>query len=860
MSKQFSDWILGVGPASAKIFICGEFPGKYEEATNIPITGPGGELLGELLETAGSSRSQCYITNVVKIRPPQDDLELLNTVQNLETFDPYSVEDFLPLLNSEIEAVQPNVIIALGSLALKVLTGHDKPNDIKNYRGSILRCLNAPIKVIPTIHPSALFGFARYKKGKSSGQGMFTWKQKSHIQFDFIKAVRESFDPDFNLPQRNLRVIRQSYHLQQFFDSYISLGYDTVYVDTEVFKATLVCIGFAFTPDEGVSIPLTDLQTNENHDGIPLHELVELWDLVDEVLSNPKIKIVGQNFKADQLYWLEVAGFTVNNFYSDGMFMIHTLSPELPKSLAFQQSIFTNEPYHKSEGKEYNPFKDKIDNLLLYNAKDCVVNCECVLEMSKDIEELGLSDFYYNFVMALSPIYQKIEKKGILIDKEKQKELSEHYRSLLIKESEKRLELLRQFGIEKDINFNSPKQVGSLIFGTLRCPEREDTRNDTLTALMNTKGMKDQRKKDIINSILDSRSLHKIKETYVEAQIDTDGRMRTSYNQVGTETGRTSTSTIDKPLRNGTWGIPFQTIPRPDEFGGRIREMYIPDPGKTFAECDQSQAEARIVALLAEDYEFLELFDILDVHKLTASFCYGLTSYSGQSLIKAALNQHKCVQADNYLSDDIPFIDFSFLNDVIDEQRQIGKNTRHGANYDLGEEGLAIKQRISLYRAKTTMEKIHEMSPKIRGVFHESIQNALGESRVFWTPFGRRREFFEKWGKSLFREAYAHIPQSVIGDNTKRLMLGIKDVDWIELVQEGHDSILAQIPIGKEKDFYDVVKPVFEQEIDFSKGTIQRQPIVIPCEFKFGPSWGNMVKYKSNQFVETKRWSKDGKI
>ena len=72
-------------------------------------------------------------------------------------------------------------------------------------------------------------------------------------------------------------------------------------------------------------------------------------------------------------------------------------------------------------------------------------------------------------------------------------------------------------------------------------------------------------------------------------------------------------------------------------------------------------AEARIVALLAEDYDLLTLFDILDVHKLTASFCYGLTSRTGQDLITSALSLQTCLSGAEQ---------FNFLYQVSEEQRR----------------------------------------------------------------------------------------------------------------------------------------------------------------------------------------------
>lgn len=821
------DWILGSGPGSATLMVVGEAPGKHEDERRQCFVGPSGELLDELLVNAGSGLNQVYKTNVVKVRPPQNDLERLHETG-------YKIEDFFPLLLNEINTIKPNCILAVGSLACKILTGKE---GIISWRGSVLSEINTGIKTIPTIHPAALFD---RNYGKESGQGMFSWRQKSHIQFDVIRAVEQSRTPNFPDNFRNIEIIKNSLQLYNFFKQY--KDYDKVYVDTEVYKSLLVCIGFAYTPTHGCSVPLIHLQANENHKGIPLNDLVDIWEIVSDILADKRIGKAGQNFKADKVYWLENTGFVVNNFVDDGMFKMHTLSPELPKSLAFQTSIFTYQPYYKNEGKEYNPRKDNIDNLLRYNAMDCLVNCECILEMDKDIAELGLKEFYDEFVMGMYPIYEKIEKRGWLTDKEKKKELSAHYGELIKLEEARLASLLLMFDIEYELNYDSPKQVFKCLYEHLRLPQRKDTTDKTLTALMNN-AVKNQYKKQIIKSILSCRSLNKLKTVYVDFKEDKDGRVRCCYNQVGTETGRTSTSIIKKPLRSSQWGVPFQTIPRPDEFGGRVREQFVSDSGKILFEIDQSQAEARIVALLAEDYKLLRLFDILDVHKLTASFCYGITSISGLTLIDAALNQYDGLVKEG----DESWIDFSFLNLVTDEQRQIGKNTRHGCGYDLGEEGLAIKMSISQYRAKQTMLKVHEMAPNIRGVFHESIQNALlDNNRVLMSPFGRRREFFNKWSKELFREAYAHIPQTTIGDNTKRAMKGVAKVDWIELLAETHDAFIAQIPENRYQECYQICKEAFEKPIDFEKCTIKRQPITIPCDVKIGYNWGQLKKYKGD--------------
>jgi DNA polymerase-1 len=790
-------WVFGKGSQSAKLMLIGEAPGKTESETGIPFSGPSGDLVNEMLEVAGISRSSVYITNVVKVRPPNNDLERLSELG-------CKVEDFLPLLWEEIEAVKPNAILALGSLALKTLTGKD---GIRNYRGSILSYINGNIKVIPTIHPAALF---ERTYGQASNQGMFSWKQKIHVQFDFLRAAEECKSASFNLPNRSIRPCRTSLDFDRFLRSYYpNKGYDTVWVDCEVYKAHLVCCGLAFSPNEAISIPLIELKDGERFkNGVPMNEMIELWRSLAWVLANPLIKKVGQNFKGDKLYWLETAGFVINNFHHDGMLKFHTISPELPKGLAFQTSILTREPYYKFEGREYNPHRDKIDTLLHYNGMDCCVNCECDLAMDEDLKANNLESFFYDFVCKAAPIYESMEKNGLLVNKEQRDKLLIDYQLLF---KTKDAELTELVGYQ--LNVNSHGLVKNLLFNELRLPRRVKADDDTLAGLIHL--TKDVKKKAIVQLIRDIRSIRLVLGTYIKAHADPDGRMRFSYNQVGTETGRSSTGVIQSPARNAKWGVSIHALPKHGSFGSDARSMYIPDPGYVFMEFDQSQAEPRVVALLCNDDDLLNMFNSgIDVHRLTASYITGL---------------------------DPSLID--------DEQRQVGKMGRNGVNYRLQAKGLAIQANISPYRAQYAIDKISKMSPKIKEVFHEEIEHYLAQNnKVFISPFGRRREFFNKWGDELFREATAHLPQSTVGDNTKRAMITLSKYKgygkWFFLSIEAHDAFVAQVLERDMEDFYWIGKEALEQPIDFEQCTLKRGLLTIPADCKVGYNYKNMTKWK----------------
>src|SRR6266705_610954 len=109
-------YIGGVGNPSAKLMLVGEAPGAHEEIEEIPFCGPAGAIVDECLRGAGVDRSDVYVTNVVKIRPPNNEIRRLSELGT-------KIEDFIPQLWQEVEAINPNCILALGNTALKALTG-----------------------------------------------------------------------------------------------------------------------------------------------------------------------------------------------------------------------------------------------------------------------------------------------------------------------------------------------------------------------------------------------------------------------------------------------------------------------------------------------------------------------------------------------------------------------------------------------------------------------------------------------------------------------------------------------------------------------------------------------------------------
>ncbi len=132
--------VFGVGNPNAEIMFVGEGPGFYEDRQGEPFVGAAGKLLNELLTSAGLSRSQVYIANVIKCRPP-----------NNRDPEPDEVETCKPFLMQQIELINPKVICTLGNWATQTILG--RKVGITKVRGQVIKHEN--VTIFPLLHPAA---------------------------------------------------------------------------------------------------------------------------------------------------------------------------------------------------------------------------------------------------------------------------------------------------------------------------------------------------------------------------------------------------------------------------------------------------------------------------------------------------------------------------------------------------------------------------------------------------------------------------------------------------------------------------------------------------------------------------------
>jgi uracil-DNA glycosylase len=327
------------------IMLVGEAWGEREEEEGRAFVGPSGWLLDGMLEQAGLSRKEIYVTNVFNFRPkPSNDIKNLcgPKATGIEgypalTSGKYVRAEFaaeLERLFREVERERPNLIIAAGATPAWAFLG---TSGIKKIRGAPLYTAGRAaehlgnVKVLPTYHPAAV---------------MRDWGGLRPIVIaDFMKARREAEYPEIRRPKREIWIEPDLIDLEQFERLYIDPS-DSLSIDIETSGDLITCVGFAPSVDRALVVPFVDpTKVDGSYWSDPRDER-RAWQYVIKWCSLPK-RIVGQNFLYDINRLWTSAGITTPHFEDDTMLLHHALQPELEKGLGFLGSIYTDEAHWK---------------------------------------------------------------------------------------------------------------------------------------------------------------------------------------------------------------------------------------------------------------------------------------------------------------------------------------------------------------------------------------------------------------------------------------------------------------------------------------------------------------------------------
>jgi DNA polymerase len=318
-------------PKRAKILAVGEAPGEQEELLGVPFCGKAGQELTVMLREAGILRAEVGFTNVFTKRPPGNQI-LEFCIRGRKNLPPgYSLPQLqvgyyvdpkyleLDRLKSEIKELEPNLVLALGNVALWALCG---VTGIGQYRGFVLESTLVPgQKVLPTYHPAAV---------------LRAWDLRSYVLADLMKAVHESECREINYSSR--RILIQPTRDEVVYTLAAMEESEYVAFDIETIHRTIECIGFSHEPDTAIVIPFVSQIGNYWK---TIEDEIAVWRAIRKILSSPVPK-VGHNGIFD-IQYLGLMGIRVENYLHDTMLLHHSMHPEMLKSLSFLGSVYTNE-------------------------------------------------------------------------------------------------------------------------------------------------------------------------------------------------------------------------------------------------------------------------------------------------------------------------------------------------------------------------------------------------------------------------------------------------------------------------------------------------------------------------------------
>lgn len=529
--------VPAAGPVPAPILVVGEAPGADDEWKLAPFMGVAGQELTRMLHEAGLIRTEMRFTNVCQYRPLKDDVANFFETTRAKAvaqgftdhwcgryFNDYIRQGREELVR-EIRQTNPSIIIALGETALWALTGE---TGITSWRGSLLdlhpdlveSCGCRPV-VIPTYAPAKVLRL---------------WDWRSIVIRDLQRVAAYLEAPErYTYPAYSFAIRPTLPGVLQTLNSLLKdLDQGTVRIacDIETIARHIACVGIAWSNLDAICIPFMDAGGEPYWN---LDEEIAVYGRLKAVLTHPNTYIIGQNFNYDKQHFAKHWGYSPRLKF-DTMLAQHTLFPGLPKSLDFISSMYCHyHRYWKDELKEYHKMPSDVHQFWTYNCKDCVITWEASTTLESLLDSASLRE-QFEFQMRMAQHAFTTMLRGVRIGIQRRSEVAAE----LMQAISEREELIQRL-VGFPLNVGSPKQMKDFFYGDLGLPpilnrktKQPSCDDEALKKIVS----KNPLLSPLIELISEKRSLGVFLSTFCLMPLDSDGRMRTSYNVAGTETFR----------------------------------------------------------------------------------------------------------------------------------------------------------------------------------------------------------------------------------------------------------------------------------------------------------------------------------
>lgn len=397
--------------------------------------------------------------------------------------------------------------------------------------------------------------------------------------------------------------------------------------------------------------------------------------------------------------------------------------------------------------------------------------------VKEKIKEMGMYDIYTDIEMPLVYTLFDMELEGIAMD---EKALSEYGNRLEVRIKELEQSIYESAG--EEFNINSPKQLGVILFEKLGIEGSKKTKTGYSTAADVLEELAPAN--PIISDILEYRQLAKLKSTYADglaACQDSDGRVRSTFMQTVTATGRISSTEPN-----------LQNIPIRMELGREIRKVFHPKEDFCFLDADYSQIELRVLAHMSGDENLIGAFRAgQDIHRSTASLVFNT-----------------------------PF------DEVTDLQRRSAKAVNFGIVYGISAFGLAKDIGVGRKEAQEYIDNYFIAYPKMHE-FLEGLKAQGKENGYVTTLYGRRRPIPELASSNFMQRQFGeriamNSPiQGTAADIIKVAMVKVHDRLFKEslesrLILQVHDELLIETKLSEQSEVEKILAEEMENAADLA--------------------------------------------
>ena len=581
----------------------------------------------------------------------------------------------------------------------------------------------------------------------------------------------------------------------------IAIDTETTGLDTMTDKIVGICL--AANDTHGVYVPIRHRTSSNDLFGgdTPAPNQLSIDTVYKKlwpIFTNPNIVKIGHNLKYD-FHIMENEGWDTTKIrpIDDTMLLSYILHGTLHghgmdelalKYLNHENIRFASLFAPKTRDADMHFDMLPVASATPYAAEDAVITMALYNQMRPQLNtDEKLRKLYETCDLPLMPILLKVERNGVMADRQKLQQLSTVFHEQL---TTLQSEIWQMAGHE--FNIASPKQLGVILFDELRLPanKKRSTDADSLNELTDTH--------PIVEKILNWRSIAKLAGTYADAlprQIASDGRIHTTYLQTSTNTGRLSSR--DPNLQN----IPIKTT-----LGEEIRKCFVAPTGRTLISVDYSQIQLRLLADVANITTFRETFNSgTDIHEQTARKIFGIAN-------------------------DSP---------VPRELRRAAKTVNFSIIYGISSFGLAGQLGVSRGEAQNIINSYMAGLPEIRE-YIDGIKNFAIEHACVYTPWGRKISLPEAANPRLrayaMRAAINAPIQGFEADLMRCAMIEIdKNIikpnsDKIRMIMQVHDEIVFECDTACADEFATQIKSAMEN--------ITKLSVPLVAEYTIAPVWG----------------------